>query len=147
MTPTGSTVLPRATIAPVAVAAAHRSKVVAGVSAALAAVCLLAGVTDVLRSAYSPDRNDAAAVFWVAIFATVAALAVRRANRARRAAKRAAADPGATWTLVGKLVVAFDDRGQPAFDHSFAVTSAQRAVMLASPAGTRERPVSPSAST
>jgi hypothetical protein len=146
MTPTRSTVLPRTIVASVAVAAAHRAKVVAGVSAALAAVCLLAGVTDVIRSAYSPDRNDAAAVFWVAVFATVAVFAVRRANRAQRAARRAAADPGATWTLVDKLVVAFDDRGHPAFDLSFAVTAAQRTVMLACPAGMDER-VSPSEST
>jgi hypothetical protein len=122
--------LPREAVVPIASAAAHRAKIVAIVTALLAAACVFAGVADVIGN--SSTRNDGAAAFWASLCGIVCAFAVRRAMRAKAAAQRAAGDGETTWTLVGKLVVASDGRGQPAPEHSFKITGAQRKLLLLS---------------
>jgi hypothetical protein len=125
----GSISLPRTAVVPIAIAAARRAKLIAIVMAICAATCLLFGVADVIDGSRNA-RNDAASIFWVAVFGISCGFAVRRAKRMTAAAERAAADVGSTWTLAGKLIVAADDRGRPLPDDSFKITTAQRALLL-----------------
>jgi hypothetical protein len=123
----GISALPRDAVVAVASAATYRAKVIAIVNAAASVGCVIAGIG---VGDSSPERNDAALVlFWVALFALVAVLAARRASRATLAARRAASDVATRWTLVGNLVVATDERGQPAPEHSFKITRAQRSLL------------------
>lgn len=125
----GPTQVPRSAVVPVAVAAARRAKIIAIVTGAMCATCLLLGVADVLGRSSAGGRDDAAAVFWVGVFGFACAFAVRRARRITAAARRAAADAGSTWTLAGNLIVAADDHGQPVPEHSFKLARAQVALL------------------
>jgi peptidoglycan/LPS O-acetylase OafA/YrhL len=123
--------LPRTAVVPVAIIAARRAKVIAIVAAVLCAACLLIGVADVIDDSRKAARDDAAALFWVALFGFACGFAVWRARRITAAARRAAADVGSTWTLTGNLIVAADDHGQPVMEHSFKITRGQRALLVA----------------
>lgn len=127
----GTTPLPRTAVVPLAVSAARRAKLVSIVAAALCATCLIIGLADAFGGGTNHDRDDAAAAIWVGIFALVAGFAVWRARRVTAAAARAASDTGSTWTLVGRLVVALDDRGQPVQAHSFKITRGEHVRLLA----------------
>jgi len=124
----GSVSLPRAAIAPVAVVVARRAKIVAIITAICCLTFIAFGISQVIND--PPTRNDVACGFWVVVFGVSCVLAVLRAKRVTAAAKRAASEIGSTWTLVGNLVVAADDRNQPLPEHSFKITRGLRKLLL-----------------
>ena len=132
----GSFSLDRTAIVPVAMAAAHRAKVIAIVTAVVGVTCLLLMLVGMLTNPSDPRRDVTATLLYVIVFGVFCALAALRAKRVAATATRAAADVGSTWTLVDRLVVVVDDRGQPVPECSFKVTRAQRALLLAHPAKT-----------
>jgi hypothetical protein len=131
--------LPPTAVSPVAAAAASRAKSFAGffgILAVLFSIAAIAMPSEKKRHRYSSDSAYEAGEVAGRIIACGAFLIptfffVRRARRATAASQRAAADKTWRWTLVGKLVVAYDDRGAPRPELSFKTTAGQRAMLLA----------------
>ena len=134
MPPIGPIDLPPNVVPPVAVATAQRAKSIAAVLGTLAGIFVVAAIGMVFGKSHHDHELVYGVAIWEVGLCTPMYFFIRRAMRASRAATRAAADPGTKWTLVGKLVVAADDRGIPMPDLTFKVSGGQRTMLLAVPA-------------
>jgi hypothetical protein len=123
----------------VAIDRAGSSKVVAGVLFFVAAVCVIAMLGS-LTDGKKKDRNSAQAVgaaigmlLVVGVPTLFAIRSLRNAQRATRASNVAKTDPGYTWRLSGKQLIAVDPSGAPRPDVSFKLDGKLRAMLLAMP--------------
>jgi hypothetical protein len=126
-----------ARIPAVAIDKAGSSKAIAGVLFFVCAICALAMLGSLTDS--NKKRNSAQAVgaviaglLVVGVPALFATRSLRNAQRATRACNVAKTDPGYTWRMSGKQLIAVDPTGAPRPELSFKLNGKLRTMLLAS---------------
>jgi hypothetical protein len=128
--------IPAARIPGIAIDKASSSKVTAGILVFVCAICALAMAGTLTDSRKQRNTSQAlgaviAGLLVVGVPALFAIRALRNAQRATRACNVAKTDPGYTWRLSGKQLIAADPAGAPRPELSFKLNGKLRTMLLA----------------